>query len=103
LFGKARIEREAEKAAVPVIVDHLAQIDENLRIGIEQVLVDVDQSALLGHEDAAVVREVDAGRQGAAGDRIGAVETGRQGLRKRAGTGEKETKANSERSRAHHA
>ncbi len=64
LLGKARIERETEQAAVPEVVHLRAEVDEDLRRGVQQVAIDEDLATLLGDEDAAVVGEMDAGRLG---------------------------------------
>ena len=64
--GEARIEREAEHAAVPEVVHARAQVgvDRGGRVGDR--VEDLDQAALLGDEDAPVRRESDPHRVGQA-------------------------------------
>jgi hypothetical protein len=49
-------------------------VGEYRGLGVEEIPIDPDDAALLGHEDASVVREIDARGLDAADDRIGAQE-----------------------------
>jgi hypothetical protein len=63
-----RIERDAEQAAIPEVVDLGAQVGRDRRRRRAQAREDFDQAALLGDEDAAVRREGDIGRLGQAAE-----------------------------------
>ena len=69
----------AEQATVPEVVDVDVQVGEGRRRGVGQGVEDLDDPALLGHEDAPVRGEADHGRvaQPAEDDRL--LEAGRRG------------------------
>ena len=77
-FGKTRIQRESEQAAITDRVDLGGKVGEQRRRRVQQVLVEPDRAVFLGDEDAAVVREVDAGWQVTSADRIAAQEAARK-------------------------
>ena len=51
---KARVDREAEHAPVPVVVDVRRQVGEDRRRGVGHARVAKDDALLLGHEDRSV-------------------------------------------------
>ncbi len=59
--------REAEQAAVPVVVDLLAQVGDQLRRGILEAAITQDPSRLFGDENLAGRREADRRRRLEAG------------------------------------
>ncbi len=61
---EAGVEGQADKPAVPVVVDVGAQVGEERRRRVADAVVDVDPAALLRHEDAAVGSKADRGRVG---------------------------------------
>ena len=62
------VERDAEQAAVPEVVDVRAQVGEDGRRRVGEVVEDLDQAALLGDEDPAVGGEANGGRVGQAAE-----------------------------------
>ena len=59
---EARVEGEAEDAAVAVVVDLQLQVREGFRGFVGEVLVDEDLAGLFGDEDLAVGGETEGGR-----------------------------------------
>src|SRR5205085_563724 len=54
---EARVEREAEQAAVPVVVDLVPEVGDHGRRRVREAVEDLDEPTLLGDEDSAVGRE----------------------------------------------
>ena len=61
-FVEFGIEGEPEQAPVAVVVDVAAEVGEDRRRRIREVVEDFDPARLLGDEDAAVGREAKVGR-----------------------------------------
>ena len=59
---EVRVEREPQQAAIPVVVDLRAQVDDLGRRRAGEAVEDLQQTALLGDEDAPVGREADVRR-----------------------------------------
>ena len=65
---EARVDRQAEQAAVPEVVHLRAQVDDGRRRGVADAVEHQDHAALLGHEDLAVRREAHGRRLHEAAD-----------------------------------
>ena len=68
LGGEVGVEREAQEAAVPEVVDLGSQVGEHGRRRVVEVVEDLDQAALLGNEHAPVAGELDRRRLGQSGE-----------------------------------
>ncbi len=78
-----RVDREAEQAAIPVVVDGGGQVGDGRRRRIGQAVELLDASVLLGDEHhAAVGREHDGRRIAQAAPQQPILETGRHGRRR---------------------
>ncbi len=75
---KAGVEGEAEQAPIPEVVHVRAQVGEDGRSRVGEIVEDLDQPALLGHEDTPVGREPDDGGIGEAAEDNGLLETARK-------------------------
>ena len=85
---EVRRERETEQSTVPEVVDLRPEVGEHGRRRVRQVVEDLDDAALLGHEDPAVWREAHRRGLGEPGEddlllEAGRQRRGRRGLRRR--------------------
>jgi hypothetical protein len=76
LFGKARIECEAEQAAILIRMNHAAQIGNLYRRAVRKVLVHPDRAGFLGNEHPAIMGKAHLGGLIASADRHAAAEIG---------------------------
>ena len=78
---KAGREGHAQQATVPEVVNVRAQVGEHRRRRVSERVEDLDDPALLGHEDSTVRRKPDDGRRVEAADDRGLLEPGGEGCR----------------------
>ena len=102
LRREARMKREAEEPPVPEVVGVGAEIGEGRRGRVREIVEHLDDAALLGDENAAVVRELKGGRFREAGNDGRLLEPARQDDRprgyRRAGQHEKHADAEMQQS-----